>query len=108
MLATLSAAVIDQTFPAGTDDAPFSYTVTGTLADGTTPFSLSQNSGAFDLAPGVYTGSVAKTVAGATIVSLPSDPLTVLATATVTLSVPDATSAALLVATTATAAAKFR
>jgi hypothetical protein len=94
--ATLAAAVVDQTFPAGTTDGTFEYTITGTLADGTTPFSLTQASGAFDLQPGVYTGVVSKTVAGSTISSMPSASLTVPAAASVTLSVPDITQAAQL------------
>jgi hypothetical protein len=93
--ATLAAAVVDQPFPAGTADAPFDYTVTGTLADGTA-FALTQASGSFDLAPGTYTGVVSKTVAGATVSSLPSSPLVIPTAATVTLSVPDGTMAAAL------------
>jgi hypothetical protein len=96
---TLAAAVVNQTFPAGTTDGTFNYTVTGTLADGTTPFSQSQASGAFDLPAGVFTGVVSKTVAGSTISSLPSLPLTLSTgggTTPVSLSVPDATQAAVL------------
>ena len=52
--ATLKAPVVDQKFPAGTIDAPFDYTVTGTLADGVTPFTHTQQTGAFDLPPGLF------------------------------------------------------
>ncbi len=88
--ATLSAATVQQTFPAGTVDPGFTYTVTGVLADGTTPFSQTNSSGSFDLAAGTYVGTVSKL--GFT--SLPSSPLTVTGPVTVTLDVPDATQAA--------------
>jgi hypothetical protein len=96
--ATLKAAVLDATFPAGTADAPFVYSVSGTLADGVTAFSQNQPSGTFDLSPGTYTGVVTKTVAGVVHSSQPSAPLTIAAPATVTLSVPDESQAALLTA----------
>lgn len=90
--AVLSAPVVDQTFPAGTEDPGFTYTVTGALADGT-PFNLAQTTGTFDLAPGTYTGVVSKLG----VSSLPSGATVVTAPATVTLSVPDAGQAATLV-----------
>ena len=96
MNVTLSALALSMSFPAGTVDAPFSYTVTGTLADGVTPFTLTQSSGSFSLQPGTYTGVVSKTVAGTTYSSLASPTLTVAAPTTVSLMVPDGTKAATL------------
>ncbi len=87
---TLSAPTQVQTFPAGTTDPGFTYTVTGVLADGTTPFSASNSSGSFDLNAGTYVGTVSKL--GFT--SLPSSPLTVTEPATVQLDVPDPAQAA--------------
>lgn len=94
--ATLAAAVVDQTFPAGTTDTAFQYIVSGTLADGTTPVSVTQDTGSFDLQPGTYTGVVSKTVAGSVFASQPSAPLTIAVPTTVTLSVPDGSQAARL------------
>lgn len=90
--ATLSAPLIDKKFPEGTADTDTTFTVTGTLTDGT-PFSASQTSGTFDLQPGTYTGVVSKLGES----SLPSVSLTIAEPVTVTLSVPDATQAATLV-----------
>ena len=85
---TLSAHTILNDFPAGTVDPGYTFTITGTLADGT-PFSTSSQgtdpSAQFDLQPGTYTGVVSKLG----VASLPSDPLTVKAPTTVTLTVPD-------------------
>lgn len=93
---TLAAAVVSQAFPAGTTDADFEYTVSGILADGTA-FSSTQASGSFDLADGVYTGTVSKTVAGTAYASMASAPLTISSgPTTVTLSVPDGAQAAAL------------
>jgi len=95
-MATLSAAVIDTTFPEGTVDPGFTFTVTGSLADGT-PFSASKtdttNTASFDLAPGTYTGTVSKLG----VSSLPSVPLVIAVPVTVTLSAPDPDQAATLV-----------
>ncbi len=92
---TLSCSVIGQVFPGGTVDPGFTFIVTGTLADGTV-FSTSSTgispTASFDLAPGTYTGAVSKLG----ITSLLSDPLTIVAPASVTLSVPDATMKAAL------------
>jgi len=84
---TLSAPTQTQTFPAGTTDPGFTYTVTGVLADGTTPFSATNAVGAFDLVPGTYVGTVSKL--GFT--SAPSVPLTIDQPATVKIDVPDPT-----------------
>lgn len=90
--AVLSAPVVDQAFPEGTADPGFSYTVTGTLLDGTS-FSLTQAVGTFDLAPGIYTGFVSKLG----FKSQPSAQYQVDVPLTVTISVPDATQPATLV-----------
>jgi hypothetical protein len=93
---TLSASVVKQDFPAGTVDPGYTFTVEGTLADGTafsTTSSGTSPSATFDLAPGTYTGIVSKLK----VSSLPSAPLTVTAPVTVTLEVPDATAAAAFV-----------
>lgn len=95
MTQALSAPLVSQTFPAGTADAPLSFTVSGNLADGTN-FSLTQPSGTFDLPAGVFTGVVSKTVGGTTFSSQPSAPLTVAGPVTVTLEVPAATQPAVL------------
>lgn len=93
---TLSCSVVTQTFPAGTPDPGFTFTVTGTLADGTTPFEQTvlgtDPTASFDLPAGTFTGTVSKLG----VVSQPSAPLTVTAATTVTLSVPDATQPATL------------
>lgn len=91
---TLSCQVIPQVFPEGTVDPGFTFVVTGTLADGTTPFSQSQTSTApsasFDLPPGTFTGTVSKLG----VTSQTSLPLVVAAPVTITLSVPDPAQAA--------------
>lgn len=88
MQKTLSVTTVDRTFPEGTADPGFTFTVTGTLVDGS-PFEQVVVAGeptvTMDLAPGTYTAGASKL--GFT--SLPSDPFTVEAPATVTLSVPD-------------------
>lgn len=93
---TLSASVVKQEFPAGTTDTDYTFTVTGTLADGTAFSTTSTSptpSATFDLAPGTYTGIVSKLK----VSSLPSAPLTVTVPTTITLEVPDATAAAAFV-----------
>ena len=95
MTSVLSAAVVGHGFPEGTADAPFEYTVTGTLANGDA-FSVTQSSGTFDLQPGTYTGVVGKTVAGVTFLSLPSAALVIPVPVVVTLLVPDGTQATLV------------
>jgi hypothetical protein len=90
VIKTLSAPTQTQTFPAGTTDPGFTYTVTGLLADGTTPFNQTNSSGSFDLDPGTYVGTVSKL--GFT--SAPSAPLTISIPTPVTLDVPDPTQAA--------------
>ena len=94
---TLSAPTVSLPFPAGTQDVPFSFVVTGTLADGT-PFSqtvvgpdVGTASAQFTLAPGTYTGYVSKLGVN----SLPSPPL-VVAAPTVVLLVPNDAAAASL------------
>lgn len=94
---TLSASVVDREFPAGTVDPGFTFTITGTLADGT-PFSTettgSSPTATVSLEPGTYIGTVSKLG----VSSQPSAPLTVTGTpTTVTLSVPDESQAAALV-----------
>lgn len=95
MSTTLSAAVVNQDFPGATVDPGFTFTVTGTLVDGT-PFAETDFGNdptlAFDLAPGTYVGQVSKLG----ISSQPSAPFTISVPTTVTLSVPDATQAATL------------
>jgi hypothetical protein len=86
---TLSAPTQVQTFPAGTTDPGFTYTVTGTLATGA-PFSQTNSSGSFDLDPGTYVGTVSKL--GFT--SQSSAPLVISIPTPVTLDVPDPTQAA--------------
>jgi hypothetical protein len=92
--ATLSTPVVAQSFPGGTVDTPFSFVVTGILADGVTPFAdtevgpdVSTASFTFNLQPGTYTGVVTKLG----ISCLASGPLVITVPTTVTLSVPDAT-----------------
>lgn len=93
---TLTCATVKHDFPAGTADTDYTFTVTGTLADGTS-FSTSALSSAptttFNLAPGTYTGTVSKLG----ISSLPSVALTVTVPATVTLQVPDVAQPAVLI-----------
>ena len=96
--ATLSAPVVSMDFPGDTVDTPFSFVVTGTLADGS-PFADTEvgpdnatASFSFDLQPGTYTGVVTKLG----VSSQPSAPLTISVPTTVTLSVPDAGQAATL------------
>jgi hypothetical protein len=88
---TLSAPLVTQTFPAGTVDPGFTFTVTGTLADGVTPFTGTvtnpSSSVSFDLPPGTFTGVVSKLG----VSSAPTEPLTLAAPVLVTLSVPDTT-----------------
>ena len=93
----LSCQTVSQSVPAGTVDVPFSFTVTGTKADGT---AFSQTlvgpdtatvSMAFALDPGVYTGYVSKLGVN----SQTSAPLTIAAPQVVLL-VPDDTVAATL------------
>jgi len=91
----LSASSVPQTFPAGTTDPGFTFTVTGTLADGITAFTASQATGTFSLAPGTYTGVVSKLG----VASKPSLPLVVSAPTEVTFQVPDSASPATLVVT---------
>lgn len=95
MQATLSAPTVDQQFPAGTVDPGYTFTVTGTLEDGTAFSASTANqlpSATFDLQPGTYTGTVSKLG----VTSLPSAPLVVTVPTTVTLTVPDPAQAALL------------
>ena len=96
-MATLSAPTVSLPFPAGTQDVPFQFVVTGTLADGT-PFSqtivgpdVGTASAEFTLAPGTYTGYVSKLGVN----SQTSAPLTITAPQVVLL-VPDDTAAATL------------
>ncbi len=91
---SLSAAVVDKEFPEGTVDPGFTFTITGTLADGTS-FSTSASdtvpSHPFTLEPGTYVGTVSKLG----FASQPSTPFIVSVPGTITLSVPDETQAAL-------------
>lgn len=95
-MSDLSCAVVDLIFPADTADANFVFTATeagGAVVTG----SGSAPTMTMTLTPGTWTGVVSKTVNGSVISSLPSAPLVIAAPATVTLSVPDAGSAATLV-----------
>jgi hypothetical protein len=93
--AVLACPVVAQAFPEGTTDPGFTFTITGTLADGA-PFQTSGTSAeptlSFDLQPGTYTGVVSKLG----VSSLPSGQLVIAAPVTVTLSVPDASQPATL------------
>lgn len=95
---TLSAPFLPQNFPAGTADAPATFTVTGTLFDGTafsqvvTGADPSVTSATFELTPGTFTGLVSKLG----VSSLPSAPFVVDVPATVVLSAPDGTKPATL------------
>lgn len=97
--ATLAAPVVSQDFPGTTVDTPFSFVLSGTLADGT-PFADTEvgqdnvtATFTFDLQPGTYTGVTTKLG----VSSQPSAALTLSVPTTVTLSVPDASQAATLV-----------
>lgn len=85
---TLSAPTTSKSFPAGTVDPGYTFSITGTQADGT-PFSATTTGPSptltVDLPDGTYTGTVSKL----SEMSQPSDPLTVGGGATVTLTVPD-------------------
>lgn len=93
---TLSASVVKKEFPIGTKDTDYTFAVTGTLADGTA-FTTSSTgttpSATFDLASGVYVGTVSKNG----VSSLPSAALTVTVPTTVTLEVPDAAAPAIFI-----------
>lgn len=89
----LSCPMTTVPVPVGTVDPGFTFTVTGTLADGTA-FSQTQTSAetfvGFDLQPGTYVGVVSKL----TFSSMPSVPLVVTVPTTISLTVPDVSQAA--------------
>lgn len=102
MLLKLSTPTTTATFDAGTADTKWDFEVSGTQADGT-PYGGGVQSDTdeaqLDLPNGVYTLTVIKNG----ISSLPSDPFTVAGapaggTTPVTLTVPDATQKAVIVA----------
>lgn len=90
---TLSTATVVQDFPGGTVDPGYTFTIVGTLADGT-PFAVTVNGAdpsiELDLEAGTYVGTVSKLGVN----SLPSEPLTIEAPVTVSITVPDAAQAA--------------
>lgn len=86
----LSAPIVDAVFPADTLDTPYTFSLTGTNADGSAYADATAAltpTAAFDLPAGTFTLVVSKNG----VSSLASDPFTVSAPVTVTLSVPDAT-----------------
>lgn len=91
MIKTLTTATTLSEFPLGTTDTPWTFVVTGTLADGAA-FSQSVSSdtpsASMDLPVG--TGYVL-VVSKNGVSSLPSDPVDVVVPVTVQLQVPDAT-----------------
>lgn len=85
----LSCPTVSLAFPEGTVEDKFTFSVTGTLADGsgvTNSETSADSSALMDLAPGTYTLVVSKNG----VSSLPSDPFTVAVPVTVMLTVPDA------------------
>lgn len=97
MKLNLATPTVDLAFPVGTIETPFTFSVSGTTADGQ-PFTAgSESSGPseeFDLPAGTFTLVVTKNG----ISSLESDAFTVDVPTTVTLSVPDATQKASITA----------
>ena len=88
----LSCATAQVVFPAGTVDTPYSFTLTGNLADGSA-YSQTQTWNVVPLAWTLEHGTYVLVVEKNGVKSLPSAPFTIAAPAptTVTLTVPDAT-----------------
>jgi len=95
-MSTLTASTTQVAFPAGTPDADFVFTLTGTNPDGSAAsasFTSAGSSFSVDLSTVLQVGAVvslvvSKTIGGTTYSSLPSDPFTVQAE-TILLAVPD-------------------
>ena len=95
MTASLSTPTSTAVFAAGTADTPWTFTLSGTLADGSAYSNVLSSAGPslqVDLPEGA---TVTLIVEKNGIASLASDPFTVAVT-TVTLSVPDATQKAVI------------
>ena len=95
MTATLSTPTASIVFPAGTADTEWSFSLSGTLADGSA-YSNTLSAAAPSLSADLPEGAtVVLVVSKNGVSSLPSDPFVVPLT-TVTLSVPDATQKAVI------------